>query len=133
MRLWFRQLVLCVSVALLAACSLFETPTEAGKGISGPPAKPVKAAPATKSISPKALQGMTPDQVVALIGHPASETRKALGSVWLYRAADCSLSLAFFPEVETKVERVLNVEFLGPQSESACLARLAEQRGRHAQ
>lgn len=131
MRLRFRQLALCVPVVLLGACSYFGPPAETGKGIPAPPPKPAKA-PVGKPVAPKSLQGMTPEQVISLIGHPASETRKALGAVWLYRSAECSLSLAFFPEVETKVERVLTVELQGGHTEAACLGTLVEQRGRHA-
>ena len=91
------------------------------------PAPPRSAPP----VSPESLSGLSRDEARALLGRPASETVRAMGTIWRYRRGDCTLSLVFYPEVETEVERVLSYEFEGGKDAGICFKRLRDAGGRN--
>jgi len=97
-----------------------------------PPAKrppaPPPAPPAHADLQPAPLIGLSRDEASALIGPPMGESIQGMASVWDYRQGECRLSLMFYPEVETTVERVLSYEFVGDAT--TCLNRFRESRDR---
>lgn len=124
----------------LAACSAAPVPPQtppppAAASIPKPPpprpAPPPVSSPPSPPAAADSLTGLGRDEVRALLGPPASETARAMGTVWRYRRGDCALSLVFYPEVETSVERVLGYEFEGGKDAGACLKRLRDAGGRN--
>lgn len=83
------------------------------------------------TISPESLAGLNRDEVHALLGRPTSETKRAMGTIWRYRRGECALSLVFYPEVETEIERVLSYEFERGKDAAACFKRLRDHGGRN--
>ncbi len=96
-----------------------------------PPAKRPPAPAPTEHLRPEQLTGLNRDEAQALLGPPTAETTQAMATVWSYRRSDCALSLVFYPEVETAIQRVLSYEFEGGGDAAACLNRLRESRTRH--
>lgn len=89
------------------------------------------AAPAATQATPEGLKGLSRDEAAALLGQPTARTELATGTVWTYRRGGCALSLLFYPEVESGVERVLGYETEGGADAAACLKRLREAGDRH--
>jgi outer membrane protein assembly factor BamE (lipoprotein component of BamABCDE complex) len=135
-----RGLLVMMAVALLAALGACTTapapstsaPPPAAKLPPVPVPRPEPPLPARRlDPSPQSLNGLSRDEIRALLGPPASETSQAMATVWSYRKGSCALSLVFYPEVETATERVLSYEFK-PEAEAAtCLNRLREARSRN--
>ncbi|EME70320.1 hypothetical protein H261_09043 [Paramagnetospirillum caucaseum] len=96
-----------------------------------PRPEPPRFRPTPAPATPESLTGLSRDEARALLGRPASETARAMGTVWRYRRGDCALSLVFYPEVETNVERVLSYEFEGREEAGACFRRLRDAGGRN--
>ena len=100
-----------------------------------PPHRPAAPAPAPAPdpdhLQPGQLTGLDREATLALLGPPAAESTQAMALVWRYRARGCALSLIFYPEVETGVQRVLGYEFSGGGDGAACLNRLRESHLRH--
>jgi hypothetical protein len=98
-----------------------------------PPAAtaPTAAAPSAPQATPEGLKGLSRDEAAALLGQPTARTQLATGTVWTYRRGGCALSLLFYPEVESGVERVLGYETEGGADAAACLKRLREAGDRH--
>lgn len=76
------------------------------------------AIPETAKIEPgpplgARLQGLSENQVVALLGQPAATEEKAPARIWTYRGGGCRLRVAFFPQMETLDYRVLSAEQTG--------------------
>ncbi len=94
-----------------------------------PPRRPAVTAPA--NLHPEQLTGLSQDETQALLGPPAAEAVQAMATVWTYRRGGCALSLVFYPEVETAVQRVLSYEFKGSGEAAACLNHLREARIRN--
>lgn len=127
---------------VLAACSTTPAPPPAPPAetpIPKPPPprpepprpEPPRPRPAPSAASPESLNGLSRDEAHALLGRPASETARAMGTVWRYRRGECALSLVFYPEVETNVERVLIYEFEGGKDADTCFKRLRDAGGRN--
>lgn len=118
----------------LAACSTKPpppvSPTETPVP-KPPPPRPEPSRPAPPAVSPESLNGMSRNEARALLGRPASETARAMGTVWRYHRGDCALSLVFYPEVETDIERVLSYEFEGGKDAGTCFKRLRDAGGRN--
>ena len=134
-RRWKTVLALICGI-LPAACAAPPPPPPAG-GVAIPapppprPEPPRRAAPAnTAAMTPDGLKGLSRDETAALLGQPSTRADLATGTVWTYRRGGCALSLLFYPEVETGVERVLGYEADGADP-AACLKRLREAGGRH--
>ncbi|WP_231848921.1 hypothetical protein [Paramagnetospirillum magneticum] len=97
-----------------------------------PPPRPEAPRPApSPAVSPDSLNGLSRDEARALLGSPTSETVRAMGTVWRYRRGECVLSLVFYPEVETDIERVLGYEFEGGKDAVTCFKRLRDTGGRN--
>lgn len=93
---------------------------------------PTVTAPAVAPpLTPEGLKGLSRDEAVALLGQPIARTELATGTVWTYRRSGCALSLLFYPEVESGVERVLGYETEGGADATACLKHLREAGGRN--
>ncbi|WP_068438019.1 hypothetical protein [Magnetospirillum sp. XM-1] len=92
-----------------------------------PPARPAPP----PAVSPESLGGLNRDEVRALFGPPTSETTRAMGTIWRYRRGECALSLVFYPEVGTEIERVLSYEFERGKDAAGCIKRLRDSGGRN--
>ncbi len=119
----------------LAACSSKPPPPIASPTATIPKPPPPRPDPPRSAppspVSPESLSGLSRDDARALLGRPASETVRAMGTIWRYRRGDCTLSLVFYPEVETEVERVLSYEFEGGKDAGICFKRLRDAGGRN--
>lgn len=124
--------ILAVILAVgLAACSS-DKPRPSTTPIEAPPPKPPPPRPAPPpAVSPERLSGLNSDEVRALFGPPTSETTRAMGKIWRYRRGECALSLVFYPEVETEIERVLSYELEKGKDAAACIKRLRDNGGRN--
>jgi glucose/arabinose dehydrogenase len=71
-------------------------------------AKP--AAPAPSAQAPVQLVGLNEGEVQALLGSPSMVEDNAPGKTWRFRKHDCVLSLALYPDVQTRVFRTLSYE-----------------------
>jgi hypothetical protein len=71
-------------------------------------AKPV--APAAAQTAPVQLVGMNEGEVQALLGAPSMVEDNAPGKTWRFRKHDCVLSVALYPDVQTRVFRTLSYE-----------------------
>lgn len=72
------------------------------------PAAPA-AAPATQTAQVQ-LVGMNEGEVQALLGAPSMVEDHAPGKTWRFRKHDCVLSVALYPDVQTRVFRTLSYE-----------------------
>lgn len=128
---------LCV-IALMALCGCADptpqhtasAPPAHGEQSPGPialtappaptaPAKapvPAKRRDATKpaatsaQAAPVQLVGMNEGEVQALLGTPSMVEDHAPGKTWRFRKHDCVLSVALYPDVQTRVFRTLSYE-----------------------
>ncbi|WP_237051507.1 hypothetical protein [Magnetospirillum sp. ME-1] len=109
-----------------------DTPRPSTTPVEVPPPKPPPPRPAPPpAFSPESLNGLNRDEVLALFGRPTSETRHAMGMTWRYRRGDCALSLVFYPEVDTEIERVLGYELERGKDAATCIRRLRDTGGRN--
>jgi hypothetical protein len=53
-----------------------------------------------------------------------------MGAIWGYRSGSCGVTLAFFPEVGSAIERVLSVEVKDATSAGDCLSRLSSNKAK---
>lgn len=78
------------------------------------PAVPAKRRDATKptaaQAAPAQLVGMNEGEVQALLGAPSLVEDHAPGKTWRFRKHDCVLSVALYPDVQTRVFRTLSYE-----------------------
>ena len=71
----------------------------------------VATAPAPASLAPPVrLVGMDEGSVQALLGTPSAVEDHAPGKTWRFRKQTCVLSLALYPDVQTRVFRTLSYE-----------------------
>lgn len=132
--------ILAVILAVgLAACSS-DKPRPSTTPIEAPPPKPPPPRPEPPApsrpapppaVPPESLNGLKRDEVRALLGPPTSETTRAMGTIWRYRRGECALSLVFYPEVETEIERVLSYELEKGKDAATCIKRLRDHGGRN--
>jgi hypothetical protein len=73
------------------------------------PAAPAAAAPTAQG-GPVQLVGMDEGEVQALLGTPSTVEEHAPGKTWRFRKHDCVLSVALYPDVQTRVFRTLSYE-----------------------
>ena len=73
------------------------------------PAAPATAANSAQA-APVELVGMNEGEVQALLGTPSMVEDHAPGKTWRFRNHDCVLSLALYPDVQTRVFRTLSYE-----------------------
>ena len=127
-------------IALMALCGCADPapkhvasappPQEQPPAPSGPvaltpppaPAAPAKAAPAKRRDAAKPVQtavappppvqlvGMDEGAIQALLGAPSMVEDHAPGKTWRFRKHDCVLSVALYPDVQTRVFRTLSYE-----------------------
>ncbi|MPY69599.1 MAG: hypothetical protein GEU92_05895 [Alphaproteobacteria bacterium] len=91
---------------------------------------------AVKPLQPKALVGMTPDEIRAMLGAPASERSDPPATVWTWRHERCEVDVFFYMDIGNQTFRALTYEFRGAKRrEARCLGALKEEtdRGRRAQ
>src|SRR5579863_1149138 len=72
-------------------------------------AKPAQQT-ATAAPPPVQLVGMDEGAVQALLGAPSMVEEHAPGKTWRFRKHDCVLSVALYPDVQTRVFRTLSYE-----------------------
>lgn len=68
------------------------------------------AVPPPPPAAPVQLVGMDENAVQALLGTPSLVEDHAPGKTWRFRKHDCVLSLALYPDVQTRVFRTLSYE-----------------------
>ncbi len=97
--------------------ALTTIPTSAAPAKAAAPAKKRDATkPAAASASsaaqapPVQLVGMNEGEVQALLGTPSMVEDNAPGKTWRFRKHDCVLSVALYPDVQTRVFRTLSYE-----------------------
>jgi hypothetical protein len=73
------------------------------------PSAPASAAP-TAQIAPAQLVGMDEGEVQALLGSPSTVEDHAPGKTLRFRKHDCVLSVALYPDVQTRVFHTLSYE-----------------------
>jgi hypothetical protein len=71
--------------------------------------KPTAPAPAAQA-APVQLVGMDEGEVQALLGAPSTVEDHAPGKTWRFRKHDCVLSVALYPDVQSRVFRTLSYE-----------------------
>lgn len=49
--------------------------------------------------TPPRLVGLSEEETLALLGHPAEETQDPPGKTWIYQASSCRLSVQLFPDM----------------------------------
>lgn len=81
--------------------------------------RPRKKPSSIAAIRPDALVGLTPDEVAALIGRPASTTDQPPATVWLYRTNHCALEVFFYMDVGSKTFRALTFNLRSPDGKTA--------------
>ncbi|MCW0235861.1 MAG: hypothetical protein OJJ21_19850 [Ferrovibrio sp.] len=102
-------------------------PANATGNTSGNPlvASAVDSVPATTDA---ALIGLDSEQTRAMLGPPREEENRSPAKIWRYRTPQCSLDVAFYPDVQTHEFRVLNYEVKGndgtEQGRRDCIAGL---------
>jgi len=69
--------------------------------VSSPPVAAPEIAPAAVTFPLQELVGLEPDTVADRLGQPTDTDRSALSLVWTYASAECSLSLFFYPHIES--------------------------------
>jgi len=82
------------------------------------PSAPVKrheehkapAPPAAPAPVPVQLVGLDEGAVQALLGTPSAVEDHAPGKTWRFRRRDCVLSVALYPDVQTRIFRTLSYE-----------------------
>ncbi|HMA48770.1 MAG TPA: hypothetical protein VKP60_03390 [Magnetospirillaceae bacterium] len=70
----------------------------------------VATVPAPPPAAPLQLVGMDEGAVQALLGAPSLVEDHAPGKTWRFRKHDCVLSVALYPDVQTRVFRTLSYE-----------------------
>lgn len=84
------------------------------------PRPPVEGAPPS---TPKLL-GLSEEETAALLGQPVEEASEPPAKVWLYRTADCQLSVHLFPDLESGGFTALDYSASDSPRE-ACLGKVA--------
>jgi len=74
------------------------------------PSASAPAAPTQTAAAPVQLVGMDEGEVQALLGAPSMVEDHAPGKTWRFRKRDCVLSVALYPDVQTRVFRTLSYE-----------------------
>jgi len=74
------------------------------------PRKHEESKPPAAGPVPVGLVGLDESQVRQLLGAPAAIEDHSPGKTWRFRRQDCVLSVALYPDVETRVFRTLSYE-----------------------
>jgi hypothetical protein len=78
--------------------------------------------------------GLDEIELHALLGPPETELLHAPGKTLRYGGVHCRLSIALYPEVQTRIFKALSYEVTGdditPEGRRACLAELSAARGK---
>jgi hypothetical protein len=67
-------------------------------------------APPPPNASPVRFAGKSEKEIRALLGPPTEELNRPPGKRWLYRDGQCTLSVQFFPDIQTKQFAALSYE-----------------------
>ncbi len=88
------------------------TPAAPTKAVPAKRRDATKPAPQTATAAPPPVQlvGMDEGAVQALLGAPSTVEDHAPGKTWRFRKHDCVLSVALYPDVQTRVFRTLSYE-----------------------
>ena len=102
-------------------------PTKAGPAKKRDDRKQTAAVPGTTT-SPTSVQlvGMNEGEVQALLGAPSLVEDHAPGKTWRFRKHDCVLTLALYPDVQTRVFRTLSYEVTSDDHNNAGAKQLCE-------
>lgn len=85
--------------------------------------------PAVTAATPPRLVGLSEDETVILLGHPAEETQQPPGKIWLYRAGGCQLAVHLFPDMEKGGFYALDYGAEGGRD--SCLDKVANEARKH--
>jgi len=111
-------------------------PTSGDPAANGTESKPAETrSVATRSgaaksaeVPPVNLVGLDERQVEAMLGPPTEQEDKPPAKTWRYRGERCTVDLALYPDVETRVFRTLSYEVVTTEDSAAqerlCLADL---------
>lgn len=73
-------------------------------------------------LAPK-LVGLSEDETIDLLGHPAEESTQPPGKIWIYKAGGCQLSVHLFPDMDRGGYYALDYSADG--SRDTCLGKVA--------
>jgi hypothetical protein len=93
--------------------ALTAPPTPAAPAKAAVPAKrrdSTKPVQTAQAAPPVQLVGMNEGEVQALLGAPSAVEDHAPGKTWRFRKHDCVLSVALYPDVQSRVFRTLSYE-----------------------
>ncbi|WP_298724026.1 hypothetical protein [uncultured Ferrovibrio sp.] len=62
------------------------------------------------------LAGLREEELIDLLGAPTATESKPPAKIWRYNAAKCHLNVSFYPDVQTRVFRILSYEVTGNDS-----------------
>jgi hypothetical protein len=80
-------------------------------------------------VAPEALRGMGPEEVIAALGDPWQRAESPPATVWRYVTRACELDLYFYLDLQSKVTRVLDLDFRPADfGGERCLEQLAAER-----
>jgi hypothetical protein len=74
-------------------------------------APPESGTPAPAAFDPEILRGMRPEEVADVLGEPWQRAESAPATVWRYVSRLCELDLYFYLDLQSKVTRVLDLDF----------------------
>jgi hypothetical protein len=81
------------------------------------------------AVTPEALRGMRPEEVLGALGDPWQRAESAPATVWRYVTRTCELDLYFYLDLQSKVTRVLDLDFRPADfGGERCLEQLAAER-----
>jgi hypothetical protein len=91
-----------------------------------PPKKPAAAKEDVPTVEPGELVGADFTSVLQVLRKPDTVQNNALSVVWTYSQAECTVQLFFYPDIQTKIFRLLKYDLKNDAGEkladrSACL------------
>lgn len=95
-----------------------------------PPPKETAPEPEPEAIAPSALVGFDYPAVLQVLRRPDMVHNSALSVVWTYSQSECTLQLYFYPDIQTRVFRLLKYDLKDgtgerPSDSSPCMRRMA--------
>ena len=91
-----------------------------------PPLPPEATAPEPEAVLPSELVGYDFNGVLKRLKKPDMIQNSALSIVWTYSQSDCTLQLYFYPDIQTRIFRLLKYDLKDstgekPNDSSACM------------
>jgi hypothetical protein len=98
----------------------------ANPAVPPPPVPPEATAPEPEAVLPAELVGYDFNGVLKRLKKPDMIQNSALSIVWTYAQADCTLQLYFYPDIQTRIFRLLKYDLKDstgekPNDSSACM------------